>query len=173
MFCDKIGWKVSIFKQYGNGGIIIGDKDNDKVRKHVFCAISGLKVFAEELMDAGIDSIAKADKLSYWIELWTMYLRGESEFNSRKLRRYKRGEVIKVNLGFNVGSEEGGLHYAVVIDTDNKLSDPTIRIVPLTSVKPEKDIDNLPTGNVYLRNEIYANLSEKISIEKRNILEDL
>ncbi len=32
------------------------------------------------------------------------------------LRRYKRGEIVKVHLGFNVGSEEGGLHYAVVLD---------------------------------------------------------
>ena len=51
------------------------------------------------------------------------------------LRRYKRGEIVKVHLGFNVGSEEGGLHYAVVLDKNNAKSSPVITIIPLTSVK--------------------------------------
>ena len=77
----------------------------------------------------------KADKLSYWIEDWTKFLEFESSFSPSSLRRYKRGEIIKAHLGYNVGSEEGGLHYCVVLDKDNSKNSPVVTVVPLTSVK--------------------------------------
>lgn len=58
----------------------------------------------------------KADKLCYWLNDWMNFLSFEKDFSPKSLRRYKRGEIIKIHLGFNVGSEEGGLHYAVVLD---------------------------------------------------------
>ncbi|MCT3135805.1 type II toxin-antitoxin system PemK/MazF family toxin, partial [Lactococcus lactis] len=37
-------------------------------------------------------------------------------------------------MGFNIGNEEGGLHYAIVLDNNNALGHSLITIVPLTSV---------------------------------------
>ena len=48
---------------------------------------------------------AKADKLCYWLQDWMTFLSFENEFSPMSLRRYKRGEIIKVHLGFNVGSD--------------------------------------------------------------------
>ena len=85
------------------------------------------------------------------------------------LRRYKRGEIVKVHLGFNVGSEEGGLHYAVVLDKNNPKSSPVVTIVPLTSVKPSTDIANLRGGSIFLGNELFTNLNSKISTSERRL----
>lgn len=112
---------------------------------------------------------SKADKLCYWIKDWTTFLEYEPNFSPRKLRRYKRGEIIKVHLGYNIGSEQGGLHYAVVLDKDNPLSSPVITIVPLTSIKHKMDLNNIKSGNINLGNELFIGLSSKINTTIQHI----
>lgn len=56
------------------------------------------------------------------------------------MKKYKRGSIIKANLGFNVGNEEGGLHYCIVLDKTNALSSGTLTVIPLTSIKENKSI---------------------------------
>lgn len=97
----------------------------------------------------------------------------ESEFSPGSLRRYKRGEIIKAHLGFNVGSEEGGLHYCVVVDKNNSKNSPIVTIIPLTSVKKTTNLEKLHSGNVYLGNELFTNLSSKISQTKKFVDERL
>ena len=77
------------------------------------------------------------------------------------MRHYKRGEVVKVHLGYNVGSEEGGLHYCVVLDSDNNLSSPTLTVIPLTSVKEGKDCEKLKKGDVFLGQDLRQKLEAK------------
>lgn len=115
----------------------------------------------------------KADKFSYWLKDYITFLNFENEFVPEKMRRYKRGEILKVHLGYNIGSEEGGLHYCVVIDKNNSIYSPVISVVPLTSVKPWTDLDNLHKTEVYLGNELFTNLSSKISLCNKQINEDL
>lgn len=45
----------------------------------------------------------KSDILAYWINDFANYHDNEKSFDSTKLKRYKRGDIIKANLGFNVG----------------------------------------------------------------------
>lgn len=121
-------------------------------------AIKKLSAYIDTLIS---DEDIRADKLSYWLEDYAQFLSYEASFVSKKLIRYKRGSVIKVNLGYNIGSEEGGLHYAVVVDKNNAMSNPVVTVVPLTSVKPTTDPSNLKHGNVYLGNDLYNLLSHK------------
>ena len=72
---------------------------------------------------------------------------------------------LNADLANRVGSEEGGLHYGVVIDTQNDLSSPTATIIPFTSVKPEKRIEKLHRSQVYIGNEIFELLQAKINKE--------
>lgn len=93
----------------------------------------------------------------------------------KKLLRYKRGSIVKVHLGFRLGSEEGGLHYAVVVD-HNVQSSPVATVIPLTSVKPNTDLENLHSSRVYLGDEVYQLLDSKLSLvidEFTTITEDL
>ena len=80
----------------------------------------------------------KSKLLAYWVNDFANYHDEERSFNPRKLKRYKRGDIIKANLGFNIGGEFGGLHYCVVINKTDNTSFDTLNIVPLSSLKPEK-----------------------------------
>lgn len=105
----------------------------------------------------------KGMKLAYWIKDYSRFLNKESSFDPNRLIRYKRGSVVKVHLGYRVGSEEGGLHYAVVMDVNNTPGSPVATVIPLTSVKPGKNIDNLHPSQVYLGNELFDLLNAKVN----------
>lgn len=100
----------------------------------------------------------KANLLSYWLKDYFRYLEQEENFNSSYLKEYSRGDIIKVNLGFNVGNEEGGLHYCIVLDKKNAKSYSTLTVVPLSSLK---DTTKQNKTSVLLGNEIYDNLTIK------------
>ena len=96
------------------------NKSKTELIEHKEQAISVLSSYLEKLINSNdFKQQGKADKLSYWITDWVNFLEFEPQFSPKSLRRYKHGEIIKVHLGFNIGSEEGGLHYAVVVDKDN------------------------------------------------------
>ena len=100
----------------------------------------------------------KVHLLSFWFEDFTLYNLSEKSFEPKLLKKYKRGSIIKANLGFNVGNEEGGLHYCIVLDKNNAISSGTLTVVPLTSVKENKKYNELVTVN--LGDEIYLNLTK-------------
>lgn len=149
-------------------------KTTEELQKHKEQALKKITSYLDSLINSEDPHFnGKADKLSYWLEDWTTFLQFENKFNPMSLRRYKRGEIVKAHLGFNVGSEEGGLHYAVVIDKNNPKSSPVMTIVPLTSVKPNTDLSHLPKGNVHLGNEIFTNLNSKISSTIRRLTNEI
>ncbi len=45
--------------------------------------------------------------LAYWITNFSNYHDEEESFNPSTLKTFKRGDIIKANLGFNVGKEIG------------------------------------------------------------------
>jgi len=82
----------------------------------------------------------------------------EEKFDATKNISYKRGNIVKLNFGFNIGSEYGGLHYGIVLDNHNAHNSPVITIIPLTSMKDKKKIHE---NSVDLGNEIYRSLKLK------------
>ena len=147
-------------------------RTKDELLQHKEDALKKLESYMDSLInDANSKMNGKSDKLSYWLEDWTTFLEYEPIFSPKSLRRYKRGEIVKAHLGFNVGSEEGGLHYCVVLDNDNPISTPVVTVVPLTSVKKKTDLSKLKKGSVYLGNEIFTNLISKFSIVDKTLSE--
>lgn len=119
------------------------------------------------------NNLKKANLLSYWFEDFAKYNLAEETFNPKLLKKYKRGSIIKANLGFNVGNEEGGLHYCIVLDKSNALSSGTLTVIPLTSIKENKKYNS---ATLNLGDEIYLNLkkicdnmSQKLSKEYEDI----
>ena len=98
--------------------------------------------------------LKKANLLSYWFETYVKYIREEEVYNPKKQIRYNRGDVIKVNFGFNVGKEYGGLHYAIVLDKNNHLSANVVTVVPLTSGTEAETYQT----DVFLGSELYSKL---------------
>ena len=116
---------------------------------------------------AYLDSLdeKKGKILAYWINDYVRFLQKEATFDPKKLIRYKRGSIVKAHLGYRIGSEEGGLHYAVVIDVDNALSSPVTTVIPLTSIKQHTDLSKLHHSNLHLGTEIFDLLNDKIQAE--------
>lgn len=134
-------------------------KTNEEITQHKDFVISNFSSFMDNLIasDSSTES-KKADLISYWLKDFQAYLSQETSFDPARIKAYKRGDVIKVNLGFNVGSEQGGLRYAIVLDKDNKHNSKTITVIPLTSIKEEKRIyeRDIPLGR-----ELYSRLKSK------------
>lgn len=81
-----------------------------------------------------------AEKYLYWLnQLGADYIKNEKKFNYMSLMRYKRGSVVKANFGFKIGSEQGGLHYAVVLDNRNHKSNKVLMVVPIESLPDGKN----------------------------------
>ncbi len=105
------------------------------------------------------DYLKKAALISNWLTQYVNYISFESKFNPRKLISYKRGDIVFVNFGFNIGAEFGGEHYAVVIDNKNNHNSSTITVVPLSSFKPGNKIH---PNDLYLGNELFEKLQLKL-----------
>lgn len=123
----------------------------------------------------------KVQLLSKWLIDFSNYIRFEDRFQASKNIAYKRGDIVKVNFGFNIGSELGGVHYAIVIDKNNKHSADTLTVIPLSSYKANKQ---LYERDLYIGSEFYtlvaartakilkeANVKVKEFSETINILE--
>lgn len=110
--------------------------------------------------------VKKSKLLAYWLRDYMRLLKKEETFLPTKLKRYKRGDIIQLHLGFNLGSEEGGLHYAVVISTYNSNSSDTLTIIPLSSKKSNYKPSpyTLDLGNV---------LYDQLSIKYQNLQNDI
>ena len=74
--------------------------------------------------------------LSCWLSEYSQYIKQERTFKPQFLKRYKRGEILKVNFGYRLGAEEGGPHYAVVLDKANSPYSDIVTVLPLSSKKP-------------------------------------
>lgn len=108
----------------------------------------------------------KSDLLAYWINDFAEYHDEERTFNIAKSGMYSRGDVIKVNLGFNIGSELGGLHYCIVLNKYDNTRNGTLNVIPLTSRKDDKRYDY---SSVNLGKELYNVFQYKIEKEKQKL----
>ena len=113
------------------------------------------------------DCLKKANLISYWLKDYANMLRFEESFDPKKNIRYTRGDIVKVNFGFRVGSEFGGLHYAVIFDKHNERNSPVVTVIPLTS---NNEDGSKPKGaNVDIGDELYQKLKLKRNTLVKNI----
>lgn len=133
--------------------------DKESVIKNKKEAIKTLNKMLEYFInDPSGKNLKKANLLSYWLKDYVRFINFEATFDPKRNISYKRGDVIKVGFGFNIGSEYGGLHYAIVLDKVNDHSSSTVTVVPLTSIK---SVSSEKRHTVSLGNEIYKLLNIK------------
>lgn len=114
--------------------------------------------------------LKKAHLISYWLKDYVSFIRFENKFDPTRNLSYKRGNIVKINFGFNVGSEYGGLHYGVVLDKKNSHNSPVLTVIPLTSIKNDKAIH---PNSVDLGNEIYRLLKLKYDTIYKSLKDEL
>ncbi len=117
---------------------------DEKLKELIDKSTDKLNTFIKELTEENNNKQNKkrAMLLAYWIIDYIRMLKAEKTFDSKKLLKYKRGDIILIDLGFRIGNEFGGRHFAVVIDNFNSKKSGIISVVPLTS-KKEKDYNSL------------------------------
>jgi len=141
----------------------------EDVQKNKEEAIDKINTYLNNCILSDSAHIKKANLISFWLKNYTDYMKQEKDFNSCLLKQYSYGDVIKANLGFNIGNEEGGLHYCVVIDKKNAKAHSTLTVVPLTSQKPNKPINS---NTVPLGAELYKSILKK-AIDMQTSLKSL
>ena len=87
----------------------------------------------------------KFQKIGNWLEKQSSIFKNESINKKINKPNFKRGEIIKVDFGVNIGSELSNTHFAIVLNSDDNNSVDNITVIPLTSKKGYK---RLKIGNV-------------------------
>lgn len=70
-----------------------------------------------------------------WFNKYFILFNNHNSLQEKELPDLKRGDVVLVELGFNIGMEFGGKHYCVVLRNSYK-DNKRVTILPLTSQKP-------------------------------------
>jgi len=99
-----------------------------------------------------------------WLDKKMSYIRQEKT-SASTAGYYSRGQIVHVDLGFNVGSEEGGGRFAVVLWTEANAG--TVTVVPMTSQKADKvDKDEHRDYHVNLGEHLEDNTVSIIKVEQ-------
>lgn len=152
------------------------EKSNSEIVAHFTAVLEQYKVYFLELLNTGLaEAKKKIDLVSYWLNDWLRYLNYEEEYSKKMHPKYKRGSIVQVNLGFNVGSEFGGLHYAITLEKEDNEKIPNIVIVPLTSIKPTTNIEKLnkDKSRLNIGTYIYDEITKKTNIEFSDYLNEI
>lgn len=90
-----------------------------------------------KLIDTFNQANKKNRKIKYlpeWLEFYVSQLLEENTSNrQRKFSVYKKGTIVYVNLGSNIGKEFSGNHFCVVLDNKDNPNKETITVIPLSS----------------------------------------
>lgn len=127
------------------------------------------KLLETYINDSSEKHLKKAHLISYWLKDYVRLINFEEKFDPTKNISYKRGNIVKLNFGFNIGSEYGGLHYGIILDNKNDHNSPVVTVIPLTSIKETKSIHN---NSVELGNEIYRLLKLKYDTISKSLKDE-
>lgn len=119
--------------------------------------------------DSTGNHLKKAHLLSYWIKDYVRMINFEEHFEPTRNIAYKRGNIVKIQFGFNIGCEYGGLHYGVVLDNKNAHNSPVVTVIPLTSARENRE---LHPNSVNLGNDIYRLLKLKYDTIDKSLKEE-
>ena len=115
----------------------------------------------------------KSVLLTYWIKDYNNFLKKEETYKPNFQPELQQGSIIQINLGFRLGNEQGGLHYAIVLDKKDNKRKSILTVVPLSSIKSNK---KLLKTHVNLGSEVYnlINLkTEEIIKSAKNHIEEI
>lgn len=147
---------------------------SEELKKHIAEAVGEMERLLTSWMNSSEDADRKrAQLLSYWIKTYTSMIRREQSFNPASIPRLTRRQIVSVDFGFRVGSELGGLHYAVVMDKKNSVNGDTVTVVPLGSLKEHHHASR---NKIILEDGIYTALADKAQsqfVDARQLIDSI
>ena len=120
----------------------------------------------------------KFHKLDDWLYKESIIFEKEVNEQKKTYKKLKRGQIIKVDFGINIGSELCYTHFAIVLSNNDSIYSDNIIVIPITSKKGKNRIalgrilnKIYPNSSKY--NLIcYANVSQIKTISKTRIFQD-
>ena len=103
-----------------------------------------------------------------WISRLVNHAIAESRYKGKAVKywAFPRGSVVKVDFGYNVGYEIGGVHYAIVLTSKDSTKSGLLTVVPLVSKKQGKRIQ---PQEIDLGTEFYDTIEHKVEATLRSI----
>lgn len=80
------------------------------------------------------NDVKRSNNFAQWIEKKTDIIINESTYVCPDEEKLKRGVVVWIEFGFNIGNEFGGRHPAIILRKTGK----SVFVVPLSSQKPDE-----------------------------------
>lgn len=75
----------------------------------------------------------KFKTLDNWLKKESKIYLKEIEYIPNTYMKYKKGTIVKVNFGINIGSELSNSHFAIIMDNNDNYHKETVSVIPLTS----------------------------------------
>lgn len=129
---------------------------------------------AEVVRNLNVDNMKKIYNAFKGFKIYLDKKLYEDKFKYNNLPRFKRGDIIYVDLGETLGSELYKVRPAIVIENDNKKTDRTIVIIPIKTSNnngKKENIDGLIDvgSNQRLNDKSYVDLKQIKTISKMRI----
>ncbi len=83
----------------------------------------------------------KFTKLDKWLKKESNIFQKELIYTPKQFMKYKKGTIVKVDFGINIGCELSHTHFAIVMDNEDNCYKETISVIPLTSKPGDYKID--------------------------------
>jgi len=84
----------------------------------------------KKIQSTGIPKFVKLDE---WLEKESNIFESETLKRNSTYPKFKRGEIIKVDFGINIGTELSHTHFAIVLNSDDTFLNDNITVIPITS----------------------------------------
>lgn len=141
---------------------------NTKVNNKIDIACQTFKKVHKSKVD-------KFNKLDEWLEKGSNIFNHETKIINNNYPNFKRGQIIKVDFGINIGAELSHTHFAIVLNDDDTNSNDNITVMPITSKNGYKRIcfgklllKAMPNTRKYNLN-CYGFLTQITTISKKRI----
>ena len=123
-------------------------------------------------------NVEKFYTLGSWLDKESKIFSDETKNKKTTFKSLKRGQIVKIDFGVNIGSELCFTHFAIVLNKNDSIYSDSISIVPITS-KSGKDRISIgkilhkvyPNSLKYNLN-CYVNISQIKTISKTRIFQD-
>lgn len=136
-----------------------------------------IDIACENFKEVKGSSKIKFSKLDKWLLKESQEFKNETENIKSLYFKYKRGQVLKIDFGVNIGTELSHTHFGIVLnDDDTRLTD-NITVVPLTSkagyrrVNLGKLVSQEYSSSKY-KNDSFAIITQIKTVSKKRVLEN-
>lgn len=138
--------------------------------KKVYKTFLGITSKLFDIYSGANNNNRKIKYLPEWLDFYTTQLLEENKNNTRSYPTYRRGTIVYVNLGSNIGNEFSGNHFCVVLDKKDNPKKSTLTVVPLSS-KSSQHYTHLTSSIFDITLNELKNKLKKIRNESKDVHE--